>query len=121
MSISKSYNKKTGYTYVYEVTENYWDKEKKKQVQKRKLIGKIDPQTGEMVPTRKHNARAAAPEEPKPVPAESASSETKEELTKEASFLEASISALEKQIQELSSLNLQAKQRLTSIQKALKH
>lgn len=28
MSISKSYNKQTGVTYVYEVYENYWNKEK---------------------------------------------------------------------------------------------
>jgi cysteinyl-tRNA synthetase len=51
MSISKSYNKQNGVTYVYEVIENYWDKEKKQSRSKRKLIGKIDPATGEMVPT----------------------------------------------------------------------
>jgi hypothetical protein len=51
MSISKSYNKQNGVTYVYEVIENYWDKEKKQSRSKRKLIGKIDPVTGEMVPT----------------------------------------------------------------------
>jgi uncharacterized protein YcbK (DUF882 family) len=50
-SISKSYNKQNGVTYVYEVIENYWDKEKKQSRSKRKLIGKIDPVTGEMVPT----------------------------------------------------------------------
>ena len=31
--------------------ENYWDKEKKQSRSKRKLIGKIDPVTGEMIPT----------------------------------------------------------------------
>lgn len=51
MSISKSYNKQNGVTYVYEVLENYWDKEKKQPRSKRKLIGKIDPETGEIVPT----------------------------------------------------------------------
>ena len=51
MSISKSYNKQNGVTYVYEVIENYWDKEKKQSRSKRKLIGKIDPTTGEIVPT----------------------------------------------------------------------
>ena len=51
MSISKSYNKQNGVTYDYEVIENYWDKEKKQSRSKRKLIGKIDPVTGEMVPT----------------------------------------------------------------------
>lgn len=51
MSISKSFNKQNGVTYVYEVTENYWDKEKKRSKTKRKLIGKIDPKTNEIVPT----------------------------------------------------------------------
>lgn len=51
MSISKSFNKQNGVTYVYEVVENYWDKEKKQSRSKRKLIGKIDPVTGEIVPT----------------------------------------------------------------------
>ena len=49
-SIIKKLNKKTGVTYVYE-SESYWDKEKKQPRSKRKLIGKIDEQTGEIVPT----------------------------------------------------------------------
>lgn len=57
MSISKSYNKQNGVTYVYEVTENYWDKEKKRPQTKRKLIGKIDPTTNEIVPTAKRKKR----------------------------------------------------------------
>ena len=63
MSISKSFNKNTGTTYVYDVYENYWDKEKKKYVQKRRLIGKIDPETGEIIPTRSKK-RAASQQEP---------------------------------------------------------
>ena len=51
MSISRSYNKQNNTTYVYEVIENYWDKEKKQSRSKRKLIGKIDPVTGDIVPT----------------------------------------------------------------------
>ena len=52
MAIIKQYNKKTGITYVYE-THSYWDKEKKQHRSDRKLIGKLDPETGEIVPTRK--------------------------------------------------------------------
>ena len=63
MSISKSFNKNTGTTYVYDVYENYWDKEKKKYVQKRRLIGKIDPETGEIIPTRSKK-RAASQQKP---------------------------------------------------------
>lgn len=53
MSQVKVTNKKSGITYVYE-SESYWDKEKKQPRNKRKLIGKIDPETGEIVPTRNH-------------------------------------------------------------------
>lgn len=51
-SIIKKLNKQTGITYVYE-SESYWDKEKQQPRSKRKLIGKIDPDTGEIVPTGK--------------------------------------------------------------------
>ncbi|MBR4503797.1 MAG: hypothetical protein IKP20_02340 [Candidatus Methanomethylophilaceae archaeon] len=50
MSIVKMKNKKTGVTYVYEST-SYWDKEKRQPRNKRRLIGKLDPATGEIVPT----------------------------------------------------------------------
>lgn len=53
MKTVKSFNKNTGVTYVYEVLENYWDKEKKQPRSKRRLIGKIDPETGEVVPTKR--------------------------------------------------------------------
>jgi hypothetical protein len=53
MSIVKSKNKKSGITYVYE-SESYWDKEKKQPRNNRKLIGKIDDLTGNIVPTRGH-------------------------------------------------------------------
>lgn len=49
-SIIKRLNKQTGTTYVYE-SESYWDKEKKQPRSRRKLIGKIDEETGEIVPT----------------------------------------------------------------------
>ena len=58
MSISRSYNKQTGVTYVYEVYENYWNKEKKRPESKRRLIGKIDPETGRIVPTSRQKKQA---------------------------------------------------------------
>ena len=45
-------NKKTGVTYVYE-SVSYWDREKKQSRAKRRCIGKLDPETKEVVPTRK--------------------------------------------------------------------
>ncbi len=52
MAIIKQYHKDTGITYVYE-SESYWDAEKGQSRSKRHVIGKIDPETGEMVPTGK--------------------------------------------------------------------
>ena len=76
-SIIKSLDKRTGITYVYEST-SYWDKEKKQPRSKRVLIGKLDPKTGEIVPTdgrgnrRKERLRQQqmpAPVKQGPVPA----------------------------------------------------
>lgn len=50
MSIVKAKDKRTGTIYVYE-SESYWDKEKKQPRNKRTLIGKIDEETGEIIPT----------------------------------------------------------------------
>jgi len=50
MSIVKLKDKRTGTTYVYE-SESYWDKEKKQPRNKRTLIGKLDEETGEVIPT----------------------------------------------------------------------
>ena len=56
MSITKSKDKRTGITYVYE-SESYWDKELKAPRNRKKLIGKIDDATGEVVPTGKRGRR----------------------------------------------------------------
>ncbi|MCR5405659.1 MAG: hypothetical protein K6E88_02635 [Lachnospiraceae bacterium] len=59
MAQIRQYNKKTGVTYVYE-SHSYWDKEKKQHRSDRKLIGKIDPETGEIIPTRKKKDTAVS-------------------------------------------------------------
>jgi len=50
MVLINQHDKRTGITYVYE-SESYWDKEKRQPRSKRKLIGKLDEQTGEIIPT----------------------------------------------------------------------
>ena len=45
-------NKKTGVTYAYE-SISYWDKAKKQSRAKRKCIGRLDPETKKILPTRK--------------------------------------------------------------------
>ena len=52
MAIIKQLNKKNGVTYVYE-SHSYRDAETKQPRSTRRLIGKIDEETGEIVPTRK--------------------------------------------------------------------
>ena len=54
MAIIHQTNKKTGITYVIE-SESYWDRDKQQPRSHRTIIGKIDPETGEVVPTKKYN------------------------------------------------------------------
>jgi hypothetical protein len=50
MAIIKQYHKNTDTTYVYE-SASYWDADKQQSRSKRKLLGKLDPETGEVIPT----------------------------------------------------------------------
>ena len=50
MAIVRVHNKSRNITYVYE-SVSYWDKELKQPRSHRKLIGRIDPATGDVVPT----------------------------------------------------------------------
>ena len=45
-------NKLNGVIYIYE-SVGYWDKQKKQARNKRKCIGKLDPATGEIIPSHK--------------------------------------------------------------------
>ncbi|SCP99992.1 hypothetical protein SAMN05421730_10851 [Anaerobium acetethylicum] len=50
MAIINHFDKRSGNTYVYE-SISYWDKEKQQPRSNRTLIGKIDKETGKVVPT----------------------------------------------------------------------
>lgn len=50
MAIVKQYDKRSGITYAYEATY-HWDREKQQSRCSRKLIGRVDEETGEIVPT----------------------------------------------------------------------
>ena len=56
MAIVYQLDKRYGITYAYE-SQSYWDKETKKRRAKRKLIGRVDPETGEIVPTDGRNRK----------------------------------------------------------------
>ena len=55
VSIVYQTNKKTGITYAYE-SISYWDKEKQQSRARRKCIGRVDPVTKEIIPTRKSSS-----------------------------------------------------------------
>ena len=56
-------NKKNGITYVYE-SHSYWDKQKKQSRSKRVCIGKIDPDTGAFIPSKRLDPTQAAVRDP---------------------------------------------------------
>ena len=56
MAIINCKDKRSGITYVYE-SESYWDKEKQQPRSHRRLIGKLDEATGEIVPTGKRGRK----------------------------------------------------------------
>jgi len=64
-SLTYHHNKKTGVTYVYSV-RSYWDKEKKRPANKQVCLGKLDKDTGEIIPSKRSKGvakrAASAPE-----------------------------------------------------------
>ena len=56
MAIIKQYHKDTDTTYVYD-SQSYWDAEKGQSRSRRKLLGKLDPKTGEIIPTGQRGRR----------------------------------------------------------------
>ena len=101
MAIIKQTNKKTGITYVID-SESYWDKEKQQPRSRRKIIGKIDPATGDVVPTNRHQKRKAVSEgqSPSSSAAKSTGDETRADQAKILE-LEEQVSKLQKQKEEL--------------------
>jgi len=73
MSIINQLDKRSGITYVYE-SISYWDKEKQQPRAKRKLIGKRDPLSGEILSTdgrgkkRNGDCETVQPVKPGPIP-----------------------------------------------------
>lgn len=58
MSIVYHHDKRSGITYAYE-SKSYWDKEKRQSRAKRRLIGRVDEETGRIVPTDGRVRKAA--------------------------------------------------------------
>ena len=67
MAIIYQHDKRSNITYAYE-SHSYWDKEKKMTRAKRTLIGRVNAETGEIVPTdgrcRKDKIKKTSEESP---------------------------------------------------------
>ena len=100
MAIIYQHDKRSGITYAYD-SKSYYDKEKKCSRAKRTLIGRVDPDTGEIVPTDGRNKGAT------PKPADSSSELDKDkrilELENENRQLKLQISALKKELERVKS------------------
>ena len=129
--IVRSLDKRTGTVYVFEST-SYWDPATKMPRCHRKLIGKVDPETGQVVPTGKRgrpkkDAGAAQQQEPNPA-GEGTSTASCEEIRLKAALLnneqrladqDARIKALEDEVRRLSYPLKRMAPALDSIEKSL--
>lgn len=114
MAIIKQYHKDTDTTYFYE-SVSYWDAEKGQSRSKRKCIGKLDPATGEMVPTGKRGRKNK--EDTAPADGEELVRVTAlyEQSRKELSDLRLKTTELEKRIRELTGQNRELRALLSKI------
>lgn len=104
MAIIKQYHRDTDTTYVYDST-SYWDREKKQSRSNRKCIGKIDPATGEIIPTGKRGRKKKDPVLAGPGTAEETDKikALYETVQKENIILKKKVSELEQKCSRLSS------------------
>ena len=104
MAIIKQYHKDTDTTYVYEST-SYWDADKGQSRSKRRVIGKIDPATGEIVPTGRRGRKKQG-NAPRTQPAEGIPPEGEQDgLRNRVLELELVITSLKARISELEDEN----------------
>ncbi len=116
-SIIKQLNKKTGVIYVYE-SESYWDKEKKQPRSRRKLIGRIDEETGEIVPTggKGRSKKRKLTDIPETFSTDSGLEALCQEQAEQLRQNDLEISALKKQVMELTLSVNEYKRRLSKIE-----
>lgn len=84
-------NKKTGIKYAYE-SVSYWDKDKGQPRSKRKYLGRVDPETGEIVKKSSASAEQAA---------DSAIREKMQELEKELELEKEQTASLRQDLSQL--------------------
>lgn len=96
MAIIYQHDKRSGITYAYESIAQ-WDKEKKMSRAKRTLIGRVDPNTGEIVPTDGRNKKPKVEEKEQPIDYK----DLYEKLQKKSLAQETLINGLIKEMQKL--------------------
>jgi hypothetical protein len=97
MAIIHQHDKRSGITYAYE-SHAYWDKEKKMSRAKRTLIGRVDKDTGEIVPTDGRGRRRGMRES---IDAEVDHKTLYKKLLKKSAAQEALIAALKEELAKL--------------------
>ena len=105
MAIINLYNKKLNVTYVYD-SVSYWDKDLKQPRSRRKLIGKRDPVTNEIIPTNGRGRRKGtdgSSAEKQPIHSDSATELKYEKCLEVIREKDATILEQKKQIAELQS------------------
>lgn len=123
MAIIKQLDKRSGITYVYEST-SYWDKEKQQPRSRRKLIGKIDPETGEIVATGKRGRKKKVPDNYADLlqyddASGIAPADTEEKYLRQLKEKDLRISELEARVRKLEKERADAADRLKLVLKAL--
>ena len=121
MSIVK-YKNQSGVTYAYEQTSSY-DPERKQSRPVRKYLGRVDPETGEIIPTTGKRGRppgkAAEGRPESQVPDYKALFEEKcleaERLKKELSKVSETNEQLSLQVRELKQVIVEVRERISSI------
>lgn len=116
MAIVK-YKNQSGVTYAYESTAQ-WDPEKKQSRPVRKYLGRVDPETGEIIRTKGRRGRPKKEDTATPEAASDASVDYESLYRKCSSSLksaEESISRLEQENKDLQTANRQLMRALSSI------
>ena len=98
-SIVYQIDKKTGAKYAFE-SVSYWDKDKKQPRSKRKYLGKVDPETGNIIPSRGKSSHSEEKVRQDPVELRSLHNEIKER-DKTIEGLRKELGELKKQNEEL--------------------
>ena len=120
MAIIKQYRKDIGVTYVYE-SKSYRDREKQQPRAKRKLLGKIDPVTGELVPTGSRGPKPKAEKTEKTVPEASDGKGSQKAASRENPSASSADTQLRKENEQLRRENTELREENERLQSRVDH